>query len=314
MKKYLLLIFLTLIIGSSLFAESIQNNNSIIEESQVNNSLNIIKSTIKNPIFSTESIMKAYMRAYPDRITDVDFRNNKWAFKLYGTWYYWAEGKLLPWNLLPEEDSYSSYSFYNYPKHLPVFQELSNNQKDRIESFVEKQELEPMERNPALLNALWRIYDKKTSWERVKTTFFLGFKLQIHRELLEDLARVEEEIQKRMLVDNELKNFIETLYRIDGYNWRQIAETNTLSVHSYGIALDLILKRTNNKAVYWVWSKNTGINWYDIPYSNRFSPPETFVEAFEKHGFVWGGKWLFFDTIHFEYRPEILYLNSILKD
>jgi hypothetical protein len=36
--------------------------------------------------------------------------------------------------------------------------------------------------------------------------------------------------------------------------------------------------------------------------------PDAVVAAFERHGFVWGGKWLFFDTMHFEYRPEILIL------
>jgi hypothetical protein len=35
-------------------------------------------------------------------------------------------------------------------------------------------------------------------------------------------------------------------------------------------------------------------------------PPAAVIGAFEKQGFVWGGKWLFFDTMHFEYRPEIL--------
>jgi hypothetical protein len=28
--------------------------------------------------------------------------------------------------------------------------------------------------------------------------------------------------------------------------------------------------------------------------------------VFEKHGFVCGGKWYHFDTMHFEYRPEII--------
>ncbi len=32
------------------------------------------------------------------------------------------------------------------------------------------------------------------------------------------------------------------------------------------------------------------------------------VAAFEDNGFVWGGKWPFFDTMHFEYRPEVLLL------
>lgn len=33
------------------------------------------------------------------------------------------------------------------------------------------------------------------------------------------------------------------------------------------------------------------------------------VEArIEVEGFIWSGKWLFFDNIHFEYRPEVLLL------
>jgi hypothetical protein len=34
--------------------------------------------------------------------------------------------------------------------------------------------------------------------------------------------------------------------------------------------------------------------------------PEKVVRSFERHGFVWGGKWLLFDTMHFDYRPEVL--------
>jgi len=30
------------------------------------------------------------------------------------------------------------------------------------------------------------------------------------------------------------------------------------------------------------------------------------VEIFERHGFIWGGKWYHYDTMHFEYRPEML--------
>ena len=39
-------------------------------------------------------------------------------------------------------------------------------------------------------------------------------------------------------------------------------------------------------------------------YRNRI--PWEIVEVFEKHGFVWDGKWYHFDTMHFEYRPEII--------
>ena len=41
-----------------------------------------------------------------------------------------------------------------------------------------------------------------------------------------------------------------------------------------------------------------------ILYRNRM--PEEIVAIFEKHGFIWGGKWYHFDTMHFEFRPELL--------
>jgi hypothetical protein len=28
--------------------------------------------------------------------------------------------------------------------------------------------------------------------------------------------------------------------------------------------------------------------------------------VFEQHGFIWGGRWAHYDTMHFEYRPELL--------
>ena len=36
----------------------------------------------------------------------------------------------------------------------------------------------------------------------------------------------------------------------------------------------------------------------------RWQPPPKVVRAFEQEGFIWGGKWYLFDTMHFEYRPE----------
>jgi D-alanyl-D-alanine carboxypeptidase len=51
-------------------------------------------------------------------------------------------------------------------------------------------------------------------------------------------------------------------------------------------------------------------DWWAIPYDQRLHPPMALVSAFEKQGFTWGGKWFFFDTMHFEYRPEILRMRS----
>jgi len=52
---------------------------------------------------------------------------------------------------------------------------------------------------------------------------------------------------------------------------------------------------------YWRWSGTTG---EPTPYRNAI--PHELVEIFERHGFIWGGKWYHYDTMHFEYRPELL--------
>ena len=41
-----------------------------------------------------------------------------------------------------------------------------------------------------------------------------------------------------------------------------------------------------------------------LAYRNRM--PKEIVDIFERHGFIWGGKWYHYDTMHFEYRPELL--------
>src|SRR5260370_39823973 len=41
-----------------------------------------------------------------------------------------------------------------------------------------------------------------------------------------------------------------------------------------------------------------------FPYKNEI--PWEIVHIFEKHGFIWGGKWYHYDTMHFEYRPEMI--------
>ncbi|QFS83352.1 hypothetical protein FIU97_10975 [Roseivivax sp. THAF40] len=88
-----------------------------------------------------------------------------------------------------------------------------------------------------------------------------------------------------------------------GYAWRRIAGTDRLSAHSYGIAVDV------NAALggYWRWSgaKEGAVGAYD----NRI--PWRLVEAMERRGFIWGGKWHHFDGMHFEYRPELILFSRL---
>jgi len=83
------------------------------------------------------------------------------------------------------------------------------------------------------------------------------------------------------------------------FNWRPIAGSDQLSAHSFGIAIDI----NPDYSDYWRWNIS-GDQEKLIPYKNRI--PHRIVEIFERHGFIWGGKWYHYDTMHFEYRPELL--------
>ena len=80
--------------------------------------------------------------------------------------------------------------------------------------------------------------------------------------------------------------------------WRTIKGTNRLSMHSFAIAIDVGIPMAD----YWRWRRPNKEGRYT--YRNRF--PKEVVEVFERHGFIWGGQWYHFDTMHFEYRPELL--------
>lgn len=87
------------------------------------------------------------------------------------------------------------------------------------------------------------------------------------------------------------------LYPSSGtYNYRVISGTTILSMHAYGIALDM---KYNNQD-YWQWADPVKAEARIINY------PKALVKSFERHGFIWGGKWHHFDTVHYEYRPELI--------
>lgn len=82
------------------------------------------------------------------------------------------------------------------------------------------------------------------------------------------------------------------------YNCRVIARTQRPSPHGLGIAIDINAPQTD----YWQWNKPGP----DGIYAYKNHVPWEIVEIFEKHGFIWGGKWYHYDSMHFEYRPEII--------
>jgi len=79
-----------------------------------------------------------------------------------------------------------------------------------------------------------------------------------------------------------------------GFNWRVISGTERLSPHSFGIAVDL----NPAAGTYWQWG------------GKAQAMPWEIVEAFERRGFIWGGRWSHVDSFHFEYRPELILLGQ----
>jgi hypothetical protein len=79
------------------------------------------------------------------------------------------------------------------------------------------------------------------------------------------------------------------------YNCRRVAGSRAISMHAYGAAIDI----NTRYADYWRWSPGETPRW-----RNRI--PVEIVRIFEQYGFIWGGAWYHYDTMHFEYRPELL--------
>lgn len=108
-------------------------------------------------------------------------------------------------------------------------------------------------------------------------------------------------------LDNLPPEFMKYLQNPAGtFTWRVIAGTNRQSTHSFGTTIDI------NVALSHYWRNFTPDANGIYQYQNQI--PLEIVRIFEKHGFIWGGKWYHYDTMHFEYRPELLDDKCVCKE
>lgn len=90
------------------------------------------------------------------------------------------------------------------------------------------------------------------------------------------------------------------------FYWRNVKGESSLSTHSFGIAIDINLRYSN----YWLWDylklkkPIADLRNHHLTLNNRI--PKEIIQIFEDEGFFWGGHWYFYDTMHFEYRPDLL--------
>jgi hypothetical protein len=228
-----------------------------------------------------------------------------------GEWFYYAEGRLLPAELRSRFSEYDPQPFYNYAADLPPWRAPGPEEAEQYRESARRRQTNPPKRSQHFYDTLWRAHNKDESYERVKTVWFLDRKVLVHYMIMEELALVEEQIRREAKTDAQVRQWIAGLNTLASWNWRSIAQTQSRSFHAYGAAIDLLPASYRNSNTYWLWTAEKNPQWWTVPYSKRLHPPVKVVKAFEAYGFIWGGKWMFFDTMHFEYRPEILILNNL---
>ena len=175
----------------------------------------------------------------------------------------------------------------------------------------------PPEENPTyctdLLESLWGETDEQIR-SHGSTTTFLDHRMFVNDLLVDALAAVEKDVLEAAKDDRSVATWIDELDITYSFIDRGIAGSPTRSHHAWGMAVDFVPNSYEGRAVYWRWSRVFDREeWHRIPLKRRWSPPQAVIEIFERHGFVWGGKWTHFDNIHFEYRPEILLYNRLIS-
>lgn len=254
--------------------------------------------------------LTALKNAYPDHIDQLTYRNGDWAIRVNGTWIYWANGRLLPHKARLAWHRFSRYPFYPYrtgPLEIPT---LEPEEEARLREVLQRRQVTPPQRHNAFPGALYGFRTGSAAHRAMVTVSFLGHRIRVHPMIQEPLQQVQEELEEARRNDAEIDAFLRDLHRVEAFFWRPIAGTYTVSYHGYGVAVDLLPRSYYRRSAYWRWSEQAGIEeWWNIPEDRRWTIPMPIVKIFESQGFVWGGRWLFFDAIHFEYRPELFLLD-----
>ena len=257
-----------------------------------------------------EQIMRALAAAYPDWISRVEYRNRDWAVLLRGSWFYYAQGRLLPEELRDRAGDYDPQPFYTYIESLPPWRDPEPEEAERYRDSASRRRENPPRRSTHFYDALWMAHDRNESYDRVKSMRFLSKSVMVHYSIMDELALVEIRILAEAKSNSTIARWIREISTVSGWNWRNIAQTESRSFHAYGAAVDLLPAQTGGLETYWLWTAERNPQWWAVPYARRMHPPEAVIKIFEDNGFIWGGKWMFYDTMHFEYRPEILLLNN----
>ena len=227
---------------------------------------------------------KKLIKCYPDFISG--FSNNHLAFK-DGTSMVWDDGiKNKSFKDLLEKPDLKDMFSQEYSTGLLKSSPAKNFDPGRV-------------RNEAFFMKIYGSTEKQASQHLTEITWcpkLVGQKIWV--TTINGLDKKLIQVSKELDEHPELKKY---LTNIGGtFAWRNIAGTNRHSMHSFGMTIDINTAYSD----YWQWACKCTSEDVTFIYKNRI--PQAIVDIFEKYGFIWGGKWYHFDTMHFEYRPELI--------
>lgn len=260
---------------------------------------------------SAKMVARCYAEAYPELVGKPEWDESlkDWTLTVRGSRFAYAQGRWMPSDRAGSWSGYRAYVDSIYPWKLIDPGLLPKPLIEHLRAQPARQKDAP----PTEGRFAYALYGGRTraavSARQVRLDF-LGTKVNVHELCAPALERVAGQIAAAAKASPEVKAFVDSIGSVGAFNWREIRGQKELSRHSFGIAVDILPKGWTTKSVYWQWDLAKGLDWAVQPLAARWSPPEEVIDIFEANGFIWGGKWLVYDTMHFEYRPEILRLRE----
>lgn len=232
------------------------------------------------------------MLAYPEQVVDVEWGDGNYIYIVM------ANGK----RILYDDKIQKNYDQKFFKADLQdTLQEIYP--LKMIKKVMDKDVDPGRIRNYELLGAMYGSTQKEIESNlKYISTYYGSVMFNSKNNACEELKAALGDIAKVAQNNERISSYVAPLS--GGYNYRKIQDTGMLSPHAYGISIDL----NRNDCDYWKWVSN------DKGSARIASYPTEIVEIFEKHGFIWGGKWNHFDILHFEYRPEIILKAKYFKN
>lgn len=220
----------------------------------------------------------ALVIAYPDHLKSQDGRS-----------VLWKDGEKQPLS-----DGFSK-TFQEKLRNASLLDQLSLPYPQGEQKQIPGPEEDPGRfRNSRFFNKMYGDCEKGETQKHLVSVRWIDGEMLKVTEVNGVSRRLREIVAELNQLSNQLKKF--TFPSAGTFSCRTVKDTGQRSMHAYGAAIDINTKYSD----YWRWRKGG--------YRNRI--PYEIDQIFERHGFIWGGKWEHYDTMHFEYRPEFF----VIKD